>query len=968
MVRIERMGCDRRNFHDKNDDNILDKTGSDISAMSYAEPPPPIISDASGVTYATGSALGKGGFAICHRAERYDGSKPTGQMVALKIVKSIITPAKLAQKIHSKLSHPNIVAFYRAFSLSASTYVVLELCSNGSLADMIKKRKQLTLPEIRRFVIQICGAAKYLHSKHIIHRDLKTGNLFLDDQMNVKVGDFGLAALLVTEKEMDAKRRTTMCGTPNYLAPEILEKSKGHDEKADLWSIGAIIFTLAVGKAPFHASTKEEIYKKATQGKYAWPELSSSSAQSQDLRDLVSNLLVSEEMRLRPDQIVSHSFFKIPYIPTRIPSSAKEREPQWPEPALPSAEIIRRGYTDTWFTLCKQSGVGELPDGKCFVAGGSKKSRSVVADIHREAQDGLAPVMPIPKDVVYLSPVNIWDSSAINNSSGDDQALSSNRRMREIHHNEVATTRTRIDSNAAKDTGTMLPPPKPTARPDRIGTVRRTARTISEESARSAESAKPAQDEPVENLRLNKIRRAPGLASAISKENNSSSSENRIATSDAGAMKPQRASTVKRSVDASLARRPTTKPKDRPMSPDTLGRPATLEELKQVSPIKRTRRNPAATEVVEILSDPDSEEKPTQAVLNLPPAPRMARKLPTPGAMNSDSHAVPQTDPETVLRRLSTFRDNLAAALDSSQSRPPQSDITSTDELPFVSRWVDYSRKHGVGYVMSDGTVGCIINASTKNNTSVTHVLVRNGHHWLSRIGSDFANLDQVPIEIFEDADSLGIAKKVYKGLGSVKEGPLAIEAERKRTLSVLWVKFGRYMSRSLDGDEANLTKADNNFVRFYQRLGTVGIWAFADGSVQVHFPDHTKIVLAQNATQVAMTCISTEAVAYLCSNPDLLPHHVSSREVFADSTTGLLHGGGRVRARIIKANQLGNKLKFILGVVGQWTRNGGLGRMDPLGSDIAAWKGLAVSATEGEKQQPVHHVTVGRYGGDDRG
>nr|POE89091.1 hypothetical protein CFP56_78674 [Quercus suber] len=67
--------------------------------MSYAEPPPPIISDASGVTYATGSALGKGGFAICHRAERYDGSRPTGQMVALKIVKSVITPAKLAQKV-----------------------------------------------------------------------------------------------------------------------------------------------------------------------------------------------------------------------------------------------------------------------------------------------------------------------------------------------------------------------------------------------------------------------------------------------------------------------------------------------------------------------------------------------------------------------------------------------------------------------------------------------------------------------------------------------------------------------------------------------------------------------------------------------------------------------------------------------------------------------------------------------------
>jgi serine/threonine protein kinase len=148
------------------------------------------------------------------------------------------------------------------------------MCPNGSLADMLKKRKCLTLPEIRRFVIQICGAVKYLHTRHVVHRDLKTGNLFLDANMNVQVGDFGLAALLVTEKEMEVKRRTTMCGTPNYLAPEILEKGKGHNEKVDLWSIGVITYTLAVGKAPFHASSKEEIYKKLKQGEYKWPELS----------------------------------------------------------------------------------------------------------------------------------------------------------------------------------------------------------------------------------------------------------------------------------------------------------------------------------------------------------------------------------------------------------------------------------------------------------------------------------------------------------------------------------------------------------------------------------------------------------------------------------------------------------------------------------------------------------------------
>lgn len=143
-------------------------------------------------------------------------------------------------QLHSKLQHPNIVEFYRAFPYEDNTYVVLELCENGSVADALRKRGFFTMPEIRRFIIQICGAVKYLHHRNIIHRDLKTGNLFLDENMNIKVGDFGLAAVLVTKHDLGA-RRTTMCGTPNYLAPEILQKGgKGHNEKVDLWSIGII--------------------------------------------------------------------------------------------------------------------------------------------------------------------------------------------------------------------------------------------------------------------------------------------------------------------------------------------------------------------------------------------------------------------------------------------------------------------------------------------------------------------------------------------------------------------------------------------------------------------------------------------------------------------------------------------------------------------------------------------------------
>lgn len=81
-----------------------------------------------------------------------------------------------------------------------------------------------------------------MHKRNVIHRDLKMGNLFLDANMDLKVGDFGLAAILVTDKEAGFVRRTTLCGTPNYIAPEILEKGKrGHDHKVDIWAIGVIV-------------------------------------------------------------------------------------------------------------------------------------------------------------------------------------------------------------------------------------------------------------------------------------------------------------------------------------------------------------------------------------------------------------------------------------------------------------------------------------------------------------------------------------------------------------------------------------------------------------------------------------------------------------------------------------------------------------------------------------------------------
>ena len=172
--------------------------------------------------------------------------------------------------------------------------------------------------------------------------------------------------------------------------------------------------------------------------------------------------------------------------------------------------------------------------------------------------------------------------------------------------------------------------------------------------------------------------------------------------------------------------------------------------------------------------------------------------------------------------------------------------------------------------------------------------------------------------------------------------------------------------------------KNNDSFVRFYQRIGNVGLWVFADGAMQCHFPDHTKLVLSASGDLISATCISPEASEYLRSHADLLPHHITGREILADSVHGLLHESNRVRARVVRANDIETKLRFVNDVVGQWIRNGGLGRLDS-DSDVVAelaasgrddvkgeklyWEGMMVK----DQARKIERVTVGRLGGDVR-
>jgi len=218
-------------------------------------------------------------------------------------------------KIHRSLHHPNIVQFGHFFEDSENVYILLEMCHNQTMNELLRRRKRLIELEIRCYLLQIIAGIKYLHQHRVIHRDLKLGNLFLTDKMEIKLADFGLA----TKLEFDGDRKRTVCGTPNYIAPEILEEKRGHSYEVDIWSLGVIIFTLLVGKPPFETSKVKTTYRRIKANAYSFPEYIIISDEARDLVIKVLNL----DPLLRPtlDQILNHKFLKGKRIPKLLPAS-----------------------------------------------------------------------------------------------------------------------------------------------------------------------------------------------------------------------------------------------------------------------------------------------------------------------------------------------------------------------------------------------------------------------------------------------------------------------------------------------------------------------------------------------------------------------------------------------------------------------------------------------------------------------
>ncbi|XP_046708507.1 serine/threonine-protein kinase PLK3 isoform X2 [Silurus meridionalis] len=275
-----------------------------------------VVDPKTGRSYSKGKLLGKGGFARCYEMTDLSSNK----MYAVKVIpQSRVSKPHQRNKItneielHKTLQHKHVVKFSHHFEDQDNIYIFLELCSRRSLAHIWKARHTLTDPEVRYYLRQIISGLKYLHNKGILHRDLKLGNFFVNENMELRLGDFGLAAKLETVEQ----RKKTICGTPNYLAPEVLNR-QGHGTESDVWSLGCVMYTLLCGNPPFETLDLKETYKCIKEVKYTLPRSLSAAAQK-----LISAILQKNPSdRLTLDQILAHEYFSKGFTPDKLPPSA----------------------------------------------------------------------------------------------------------------------------------------------------------------------------------------------------------------------------------------------------------------------------------------------------------------------------------------------------------------------------------------------------------------------------------------------------------------------------------------------------------------------------------------------------------------------------------------------------------------------------------------------------------------------
>ncbi|XP_062328223.1 serine/threonine-protein kinase ULK2 isoform X2 [Osmerus eperlanus] len=354
--------------------------------------------------YSRKDLVGHGAFAVVFKGRH---RKKTDWEVAIKSInkknlsKSQILLGKEI-KILKELQHENIVALYDVQETPNSVFLVMEYCNGGDLADYLQAKGTLREDTLRVFLQQIAAAMRILNSKGIIHRDLKPQNILLSymgrrkssiSGIRIKIADFGFARYL--QSNMMA---ATLCGSPMYMAPEVI-MSQNYDAKADLWSIGTVIYQCLVGKPPFQANSPQDLRMFYEKNKTLQPILPRET--SPPLGDLLLGLL----QRNQKDRMDFDMFFSHPFLD---PSSTIKKSCPVPVPSHPGAGTV-------------PSHPGAGTDSSCGSSPSVRyNSPPSLPDMQTLPEDGLSSPPLGPPSYLQLSKESGGSTSSKNSSSDTD--------------------------------------------------------------------------------------------------------------------------------------------------------------------------------------------------------------------------------------------------------------------------------------------------------------------------------------------------------------------------------------------------------------------------------------------------------------------------------------------------------------------------------------------------------------------
>lgn len=265
--------------------------------------------------YRVGRTIGEGAFAKVRLALDAE----IGGTVAVKVIdRNTVLRNNLMYQVKREISamkllnHPNIVKIHEVIATKTKICLVMEYVPGGQLSDKLSYHKRLGEREVKKYFYQLIDAVDYCHRRGVFHRDLKPENLLLDNQGNLKVSDFGLSVL-----RKPGQLLSTSCGSPCYVAPEVIQHKTYDGAAVDIWSCGVILFELLTGYLPFQDHSLTNLYRRISRGQFAFPQWITLPQK----KIILSILDPSPITRAKISDIFDDEWFQEGYNPSRTTES-----------------------------------------------------------------------------------------------------------------------------------------------------------------------------------------------------------------------------------------------------------------------------------------------------------------------------------------------------------------------------------------------------------------------------------------------------------------------------------------------------------------------------------------------------------------------------------------------------------------------------------------------------------------------